>query len=185
MLEFHALKIPTVPLRTHSYFFNSALRLQRRHTVRSQQQPTFLGFNDGVFVIWMKRERPVVGKSPWRSCPNDGAHAAQPGELALSAIRHSKFRPDRGARVILIFDLSFSQCRRIVNAPIDRLSSAIGVTFLHEIAKSTSDNGLVLVVHREIRSIPTSQHSQTLKIPLMLLHIARSKLPAKPSKLGR
>src|SRR5271165_6191759 len=133
----------------------------------------------------MKCQRSVVRQGPRRSRPNDGAHVAHSRKLALSAASHSKLNPNRRARMIFVLDLGFSQRCRIVNAPINRLAPAIRVTFLHEIEQRASNNGLVVVVRREIGFIPTPKNSQSLEIPLVLRHIARRKLPAKTAKLRR
>ncbi len=87
--------------------------------------------------------------------------------------------------MIFILDLSFGQRGRIVNAPINGFSPAIRVTFLHEIEQRAGDDGLVVMIHREIGIVPSPENSQTLKVPLMLLHVTRRKLAAKLSKFRR
>src|SRR5579872_550449 len=103
MLEFCALEVPALPMRAHPDFFDSALRLQRRDSLRGKQQRTLFGFDDYVFEIGMKSQRSIVRQGPRSSGPNDRAHVAHTCKLAF-ATPHAELYPNRRTGVVFVFD---------------------------------------------------------------------------------
>ncbi len=72
-----------------------------------------------------------------------------------------------------------------MDAPINRLAATIYEALLHEIKQRARDGGLVIVAHRQIGIIPSAEDSQSLEIPLVLLHVTRCKFPAESAKFRR
>src|SRR5260221_13258464 len=86
--------------------------------------------------------------------------------------------------MIFVFNFGFGERSGIVNAPIDRLASAIDVALFDEVEKGVGDGGLVLVAHREVGVVPTAEDSEALEVALVLLDVTRGKFAAEPAEFG-
>src|SRR3984957_6263174 len=93
--------------------------------------------------------------------------------------------PDRWAGMVFVLHLGLSQRRAVIDAPVHRLQSAIGVAFVKEREKSIRDASLVLRAHREIWLVPLAENAQALEIAPMLVHEASSKCAAEYPKFRR
>src|SRR6267378_6268644 len=134
----------------------------------------------------MKSERAIVRQRPGRGGPDDSAYVtANSRRITFAATHDPKLHPDRRTGVVLIFDFGFGERGVVVDAPIDGLAATVNVALLHEIKKGASDGGLIFMAHREIGIIPAAENAKAFEIFLVLLDVARGKLPAELSKLSR
>src|ERR1035438_10284600 len=62
-------------------------------------------------------------------------------------------------------------------------SSAVDVTFFHELQKSAGDGGFVVKIHGEERVVPATKNTEALEIQLVLFHVAVGGISALVSKL--
>src|SRR5690606_20992325 len=69
--------------------------------------------------------------------------------------------------LVLIFDFSFGQCRAAIEAPVNRLQTAIDITFFHQRAKRTQFIGFIAEVHGLVRVIPFTKYAETDKVFLL------------------
>src|SRR6266404_4580201 len=186
MLEFHAFEIAALEGGADFGFLDAALGLESRDAVRRQKQGALFGFDNGVIEIGMKSERAIVRQRPGRGGPDDGAYVtANFRSVAFAAAHDAKLHPDRRASVVLIFDLGFGERGVVVDAPIDGLAATINVALLHEVKKGAGNGGLIFMAHREIGIIPPAENAEAFEIFLVLLNVARGKLPAELSKFSR
>src|SRR6267378_4038256 len=134
----------------------------------------------------MKSERAIVRQRPGRGGPDDSAYVtANSRRITFAATHDPKLHPDRRTGVVLIFDFGFGERGVVVDAPIDGLAATVNVALLHEIEESAGDGGLILMAHGEIGIIPAAENAKAFEIFLVLLDVARGKLPAELSKLSR
>ena len=121
-----------------------AIGLQRGHAIRGQQQLAFFGLDDHVFIVGVKRQPAVVRNRPRGGGPdhrrNIGPNSCG---FVFSAADAGERHPDRRAGVIFVLHFGFGQRGVVVNAPVDRLASAIDVALFHELQERAGDGGLV------------------------------------------
>src|SRR5260221_11669444 len=86
--------------------------------------------------------------------------------------------------MIFVFNFGFGERSGIVNAPIDRLASAIDVALFDEVEEGVGGGGLVLVAHREVGGVPTAEDSDALEVGLVLLDVTRGQFAAEPAEFG-
>ena len=72
-----------------------------------------------------------------------------------------------------------------IEAPVDRLQSAIQVAFFEQLAERANLVGLVAVVHRRVRMIPVAEDAEPLEVLLLPLDLLGRIRAAQPLRLGR
>ena len=78
-----------------------------------------------------------------------------------------KFDINRGGRVIIILDFGLGQGRLAMGAPQDRFFAAINASGGDKLPKFLGDNRFIIIIHSEIRLLPSSQDAQSLEfVPL-------------------
>src|SRR5450432_3345251 len=87
--------------------------------------------------------------------------------------------------MIFVLDFGFGQGGVVVNAPVDRLASAIDITLFHEVEKVAGDDGLVPVTHGEVRIAPAAEYAEALEVAFVLLDVAGGIFAAALAKLWR
>ena len=87
--------------------------------------------------------------------------------------------------MVFVLHFRFRQRRIVVDAPVDRLASAVDVSLFHEIQESTGDGGFVRVAHGEVGIVPPAEDTQSLEIALVLLDVAGGIVPAPLAELRR
>src|SRR6202046_3385310 len=97
---------------------------------------------------------------------------------------YRELHPDRGAGVVLVFDLGFGERGAIVQAPVNGLEAAIDVALLKKIDEGAGDGSFHLGVHREIGLVPSAENAEALEFALVDLDVARGKVATHAPKFG-
>ena len=114
----------------------------------------------------MKGHRQRRGQRPGRGRPDDGVDLAA-GERRSDRLR-VRGKPiahiHRWAGVHLVLDFGLGQRRAVVDAPVDRLQSAINEALFEEPVKHLQRPSLVVARHGFVRLIPAAKAADALKL---------------------
>ena len=94
-----------------------------------------------------------------------------------------EFDINRGARLILILNFRFGQCRFVVRAPVNRLHALVDIATLSHLTENLDLSGLIIVRQREVRAIPVADDTKTLKLRTLGINMIVRKLLALGAEL--
>ena len=98
---------------------------------------------------------------------------------------HLKANEDGRARLVGVLDLGLGQRGVAVLAPVNRLVAAIDHALIEHGLKDLDIGGVMLVIERQIRVVPITEHAQATETGLLELDVLDSELIAKLADLGR
>ena len=109
-------------------------------------------------------------QGPGRGRPDDGVDMVR-GEQRLerlvahgAVVEHGVTHVHRGAGVVLVLHFSFGQCRTVVDAPVDRLETAVDEAFLQEAVERLQSPCLVGAGHGFVGCLPAAEAADALKL---------------------
>src|SRR5918996_510239 len=114
----------------------------------------------------MDRDTEISRQRPWSCGPNKYKHfSAGQCRIDLSRIAAQReLHINRRARVMMIFNFSFSQGGLILDAPVNRPRAFVNETTLNEARKHSRGLRFVVVRHREIWFIPLAKDAESLEV---------------------
>ena len=120
--------------------------------------------DDDIAFDRVQRDGEVAGQCPDRGRPDDEREVLLllVRELALIVVQ-GELDIDRGAGIVLIFDLGLSQRRLIVVAPVDGLQALIDVALFVHRAEDLDLLGLKAGGHGLIRVLPVGHDAEALE----------------------
>ena len=98
---------------------------------------------------------------------------------------HLKAHEDGRTRLVGVLDLGLGQRGVAVLAPVNRLVAAIDHALIEHGLKDLDIGGVMLVIERQIRVVPITEHAQSTETGLLELDVLDSELIAKLADLGR
>src|SRR6185312_354941 len=112
-------------------------------------------------------------KRPRGRGPDDGRNVAPPEFRSDAFGRRGEpiANVDAGAGVVFVLYFGFGQRRSIVDAPVDRLQSAIDKALLEESVESLQGARLVSARHGLVRLFPAAQAANSLKLLRLQVHV--------------
>jgi len=87
--------------------------------------------------------------------------------------------------VVFVLHFRFRERGIVVDAPVDRLASAIDVSLFHEIQESTGDGGFVRMAHGEVGIVPAAEDTKAFEVAFVLLNVAGGVSTAALAELRR
>ena len=110
---------------------------------------------DHIGELRVHREAEVGGQRPWSRRPDRYRRLA-----CVRAADEWKFHKHRGAFLVLVFHLGFSECGLRAVGPLHGFLRLIDVAVFHQLGKDPQDARLVGRRHREVRIFPIAKHTQ-------------------------
>ena len=120
--------------------------------------------HDGVALIGVQGDGQVAGQGPDGGGPDHEEQLAlvQMAQLAQVVV-HGELDVDRGAGVILIFDLGLGQGGLVLGAPVHRLQALVDVAVLVHLAEDAHLVRLEALVHGLVGVLPVADDAQALE----------------------
>ena len=118
----------------------------------------------GVALTGMQADGHVARERPDGGRPDDEAELAviQMGQLA-QIVLHGEFDIDRGAGIVLIFDLGLGKGGFVLRAPVDGLQTLVNIALAVHFAKDLDLLRLKMPVHGAVGMVPVAHDTQTLE----------------------
>ena len=142
--------------------------------------------NDRIFFIGMQGNCKVAGKSPCRGGPDYKIRArkiAYTAELAL-VVADLELYINRGAFVVLVFDLCLRKSCFVMRAPINGLESFINISLLEHLAENADLTGFKGRSHCCIGMLPVAADAETDELASLAVDIVLRKLVACIAEFG-
>ena len=123
-------------------------------------------FQGDVFEVGVEGDGHGGGERPGGGGPDDGVDLAA-GERGIDRRRvggQPVAHIDGWAGVLLVLDFGLGERGTVVDAPVDRLESAIDEAFFEEAVESLQGPGLVVARHGHVGLIPAAKAPDALKL---------------------
>ncbi len=126
-----------------------------------------------VFKVRMERHRHRRRQRPGSCRPDDGEHVAprqqrvECGGIRGQLVAHV----NRRARMHFVLNFGLGQGGTVVNAPIDRLESAIDKPLLKKAVKRLESSRFIVARHGHVGLIPPAEASDSLKLCSLQVNI--------------
>ena len=146
------------------------------HQRCGQHQQAALGVDERVLERRVQVERLVRGDRPGGGGPDHrerilGQRGQAEGGRQLVRLSAQEGHVQGLAALVGVLDLELGQRRRAVEAPVNRLQSAVDETAFDHPLEGADLAGLVGEVHRAIGVVPVGQHAQALEIGHLLVDL--------------
>ena len=126
----------------------------------------------------------VGGDGPRGGRPDDEVDRAVEVLEAGGLGGHLEAHEDGRARLVGVLDLGLGQRGVAVLAPVNRLVAAIDHALIEHGLKDLDISGVMLVIERQIRIVPITEHAQATEAGLLQLDVLDSELVAQLANLG-
>ncbi len=152
-----------------------------------------VGLHHHVLQLRIEGDRLVGGQGPGGGGPDHHGHRAVPMAVRHRVaaredgflVQHPEAYVDGDGFLVRVFHLRLCQGRAAVDAPVHRLVALVHVAVGDDAAQSANDVGLEAEVHGEVGVIPVAQHSQTLEVLSLAVHLPSRIFAAGLAELSR